>query len=115
MSRDPSNSDWLERNLESARRRVNQLEIDACRIRTDLARLEVANASGVAQAGAAPDIEIPVANGNSVQVLDWQPAAEQIPEGMEILVGEPPDTDAPLTLETSEQVVAPVTGSESWA
>ena len=62
MSRDPSNSDWLERNLESARRRVNQLEIDACRIRTDLARLEVANATGIVHEAIAPDFEQPVAS-----------------------------------------------------
>lgn len=47
MSVEPSNSEWLARNLEATRRRVHQLEIDACRIRTDLARLEVANATGL--------------------------------------------------------------------
>jgi hypothetical protein len=115
MSRDPSTSDWLERNLESARRRVNQLEIDACKIRTDLARLEVANASGVVQSSMAPEIDISGANVSSEQPLDWQPAAELIPDGMEILVGAPPGRDAPISVETSQEVVAaPVTGSESW-
>src|SRR5947208_471893 len=114
MSRDPSTSDWLERNLESARRRVNQLEIDACRIRTDLARLEAANATGVAQVDVAPEIEEPVASVGSERPLDWQPAAELIPDGMEILVGTPRESDAALTVETSEQAVpASVTGSES--
>ncbi|HVT30021.1 MAG TPA: hypothetical protein VHE81_18530 [Lacipirellulaceae bacterium] len=47
MSDHPLNSDWLERALESARRRVRQVEIDACRIRTDLAQLEVTNAASV--------------------------------------------------------------------
>jgi hypothetical protein len=115
MSRDPSNSDWLERNLESARRRVNQLEIDACRIRTDLARLEVANAAGIVQDATAPEIEQAVATGTPEQTLCWQPVAELVPEGMEILVGVPPDVEPPIATDASEPIDAePVPVGESW-
>src|SRR5215213_7433001 len=105
MSRDLSNSDWLERNLESARRRVNQLEIDACKIRTDLARLEVANASGIVDS-VAPELRLPVAIGGTEPSLDWQPAAELVPDGMEILVGETPAVEAPLAADHLDEDVA---------
>lgn len=115
MSRDPSNSDWLERNLESTRRRVNQLEIEACRIRTDLARLEVANATGIIQAATASDIEQPVANDTPDELLQWQPAAELIPDGMEILVGESPAVEAPIAAGDPQQIAAePALADESW-
>jgi hypothetical protein len=115
MSRDLSNADWLERNLESTRRRVKQLEIDACRIKTDLARLEVANAAGIVQDVIAPDIAQPVANDASHQPLDWHPAAELIPDGMEILVGAPPEAGAPIAAEELEPTsTEPVPVSESW-
>jgi hypothetical protein len=116
MSRDLSNSDWVERNLESTRRRVKQLEIEACRIRTDLAQLEVANATGVNQGAIAPDIEQPVANVDPEKPLDWQPAAELIPDGMEILVGAPPVAASPIATEVSEPVrTEAVPAGESWA
>lgn len=115
MSRDPSNSDWLERNLESTRRRVNQLEIDACRIRTDLARLEAVNATGIVQAAVAPDIERPVTNGTPDEPLEWQPAAGLIPDGMEILVGESPAAEAPIAADDPQQIAAePALADESW-
>src|SRR4051794_16213546 len=103
MSRELSNSDWLERKLEAARRRVNQLEIDAYRIRTDLAQIEVANATGIVQDLIAPDIEEPVANGASERALEWQPAADLIPHGMEILVGAPSAVEAPIKAEQLEE------------
>src|SRR3954462_4772419 len=96
MWRDPSTSDWLERKLESARRRVNQLEIDACRIRTDLARLEVANATGIVESAVAPDIDQPVATAVTEQPLNWQPVAELIPDGMELLAGATLAAEAPI-------------------
>src|SRR5262249_27950100 len=99
MSRDPSNSDWWERDFESARRRVKQLEIEACRIRTELARLEVANATGVVPDPVVPDTEHPVANLNSEEPIEWQPAAEQVPDRMEVLVGAPPVAASPITTE----------------
>src|SRR4051794_39032917 len=108
MSRRPSDSDHIEKILESARRDVRQLEIDAARIRTDLAQLEAANAIGVLDGEVAPalhedsyeapaqrETHPPVATAPSA--IEWQPAAAAIPDGMEILVGEElkPD-DAPL-------------------
>ena len=87
MSRNLSQSEWLERNLESARRRVQQLEIDACRIRTDLAELEAANAAGTIAQRAVVDSEQPVAGGPVQSQYDWQPVAASIPEGMEIVAG----------------------------
>src|SRR5436190_1672826 len=103
MSLNPSNSDWLEEALESTRRNVRQLEIDACRIRTDLARIEVANAAGVSNGDVTAavreeepetrqlsqaDKENHLSIGAS-DVLDWQPAGSNGPEGMEILIGAP--------------------------
>src|SRR4051794_36293505 len=106
MSRPSSNSEWLERNLESARRRVNQLEIDACRIRTDLARLEVANATGIVEAAVTYDKEQPVATAAAEQPLDWKPVAESVPDGMELLTGVTPAIEPPIEAEDSEQVAA---------
>jgi hypothetical protein len=115
MSRHTSNPDWLERNLESTRRRVNQLEIDACRIRTDLARLEVANATNVVDGAAAADIEQPPARTAADQPLDWQPVAGLIPDRMELLAGAWLSAKAPIEAEDSEIVVAaPVLAGESW-
>jgi hypothetical protein len=115
MSRDLSNSDWVERNLESTRRRVKQLEIEACRIRTDLAQLEVANATGVVQGAIAPDVEQPVTNVDSEKPLDWQPVAELIPDGMEILVGAPPVVPSPIATEVSGPMLTEaVPAGESW-
>jgi hypothetical protein len=115
MSRESSNSDWVERKLEAARRRVNQIEIEACRIRTDLAQLEAANAAGVVPDGIAPDIEQSVVNGASERPLDWQPAAELLPDGMEILVGAPPAVEVPTAVEVSEDLAAePLPVGESW-
>src|SRR6476620_8204944 len=106
MSQESSNSDWLQEALESTRRNVRQLEIDAYRIRTDLARIEVANAAGVANrsAVAPPVIEEsdqqpqallraeppPVAEADSIE---WQPAAMNGPAGMDVLVGAPPRSE----------------------
>jgi hypothetical protein len=45
---DSDNSDDLEEALESTRRNVRQLEMDTCRVRNDLTRLEVALESGIA-------------------------------------------------------------------
>ncbi len=115
MSRDPCKSEWLERNLESTRRRVNQLEIDACRIRTELARLEVVNATGIVDNRIAPDFEQPIASAVEEPSLDWQPAAELVPGGMEILIGAPPHADAPIAMENLEQPVPePASVGESW-
>jgi hypothetical protein len=115
MSRELSNADWLERNLESTRRRVNQLEIDACRIRTDLARLEVANATGLVNDPIAPNVVHRVANGPSELSLEWQPAADSIPDGMEILVGEAPLVETVAATKASEQAAAePITADVSW-
>src|SRR3954454_21515355 len=99
MSRRPSDPDHIEKILESARRDVRQLEIDAARIRTDLAQLEAANAIGVLDGEVAPlppedpyeaparrDVNSPIAPAPSA--IEWQPAAAAIPDGMEILVGE---------------------------
>lgn len=47
MSLRPSDSDDLEKTLASTRRNVRQLEMDTCRIRNDLTRLEVALESGI--------------------------------------------------------------------
>ena len=47
MSLRPSDSDDLEKTLESTRRNVRQLEMDTCRICNDLTRLEVALESGI--------------------------------------------------------------------
>jgi hypothetical protein len=114
MSRHSSNSDWLERNLESARRRVNQLEIDACRIRTDLARLEVANATGIVEGAVAPDKEQPIARAAAEQPLNWQPVAGLIPDGMELLASATLAAAAPTNEEDSEEVAAePVLAPES--
>ena len=118
MSVDPSNSDWVERALEATRHKVRKLEIDACRIRTDLARIEVANAVGLAPSDLVaplceekvePEADSParststlsalmtlpgsaptptqVSNGSADAVVNWQPAATSMPEGMDILVG----------------------------
>jgi len=91
MSHESSNSDWLQEALESTRRNVRQLEIDAYRIRTDLARIEVANAAGVANGVVSPpviddaghrpqallrDTPLPVAEAESVE---WQQAAPNGP------------------------------------
>src|SRR3954469_5165864 len=115
MSRDRSNSDWVERNLESTRRRVKQLEIEACRIRTDLAQLEVANATGVIRDPVAPDVEQLVANVEPERPLDWQPAAEVVPAGMEILVGAPPVAASPIAIEASCEIPSEVLpAGESW-
>src|SRR3954466_6829364 len=113
MSRDSSNSDWVERNLESARRRVNQLEIDACRIRTDLAQIEVANATGIVGGAIAPDKEQPVTTAVAEQPLNWQPVAKLIPDGMELLAGATLPVEAPVEVENSKQVAAePVLAGE---
>jgi hypothetical protein len=45
---DSDDSDDLEEALESTRRNVRQLEMDTCRVRNDLTRLEVALESGMA-------------------------------------------------------------------
>lgn len=45
---DSDNPDDLEEALESTRRNVRQLEMDTCRVRNDLTRLEVALESGIA-------------------------------------------------------------------
>jgi hypothetical protein len=45
---DSDDSDDLEEALESTRRNVRQLEMDTCRVRSDLTRLEVALESGIA-------------------------------------------------------------------
>ncbi len=116
MALQPSSPDWIEQTLESTRRNVRQLEIDACRIRTDLARIEVANAavkvngeigtplcdaesdastqseagiSALATPPGSPDVEPPGPNRVTDVAFDWQPAAEMVPSGMEILVGAP--------------------------
>jgi hypothetical protein len=101
MSDHPSNSDWFEEKLASTRRSVRKLEIDACRIRTDLARLEAANATGIViedlvptlgdESPAFPDVEQPLLNGAPEEPLDWQSAATPLPEGMDIRVGAPAD------------------------
>jgi hypothetical protein len=115
MSRESSNSEWVERKLEAARRRVNQIEIEACRIRTDLAQLEAANATGVVPDGIAPSVEQPVVNGGTESPLDWQPAADLIPHGMEILVGAPAAIEAPTEAEEPARSVAePVPAGDSW-
>ena len=48
MSLSPSKSDQLEETLESTRRSVRKLEIEAYRIRHDLTRLEAEYAYGLA-------------------------------------------------------------------
>jgi von Willebrand factor type A domain len=45
---DSDDSDELEEALESTRRNVRQLEMDTCRVRNDLTRLEVALEGGIA-------------------------------------------------------------------
>jgi VWA domain-containing protein len=115
MSHDSSNSEWFERDLESARRRVNQLEIDACRIRTDLARLAVANAAGKVPDANAADIEQPVANRATDRPLEWQSAAELTPEGMEILVGARAKVAEAARPEILEPIArASTVSEESW-
>src|SRR5262245_11348699 len=114
MSRDSSKSGWLERKIEATRRRVNQLEIDACKIRTELARIEVANATGVADDSITPGIDRPVAKG-AEQPLDWQPIAELVPDGMELLVGAPPGShEQSAADEFADAPAMPVTGDASW-
>src|SRR3954463_9578836 len=119
MSRRPSDPDHIEKILESARRDVRQLEIDAARIRTDLAQLEAANAIGVLDGEVAPPLHedsyeapaqreaySPVAPAPSA--IEWQPAAASIPDEMEILVGEElkpdkaPPTEASAAVEPFE-------------
>jgi hypothetical protein len=115
MSRDLSNADWVERNLESTRRRVKQLEIEACRIRTDLAQIEVANATGVVHDTIAPDVEQPIANVDSEKPLDWQAAVELIPDRMEILVGATPVATSAIGNGSSEPIpTAALPAEESW-
>jgi hypothetical protein len=133
MSDRPPNSDWLEQALASTRRRVRQVEIDACRIRTDLAQIEVANAAGIVDGSIsaplgdelsdtsqqtvmhvealAPSLELPVFDDPVKTVapdvgLDWQPAATPLPERMDILVSAPPPTDAPTHAESPPQAAA---------
>jgi hypothetical protein len=123
MSREPSNSDWLEQALESARRNVRQIEIDACRLRTDLAQLEVANAAVVVDdrlvarlrdsesvspstpsqcaiaSATAPEVartDHPPRIGAPDNALDWQPATVPAPVGMELLIGAPTPTEGPF-------------------
>src|SRR4051812_3064571 len=111
MSLRPSDSDHIDKILESARRDVRQLEIDAARIRTDLALLEAANAIGVLDSEVAPVLEetvidaptAPVTRSSSDAVpsaVEWQPAAPVVPDGMEILIGEETPADAPLLSDT---------------
>jgi hypothetical protein len=95
MSRDSSKSGWLERKLEATRRRVNQLEIDACKIRTELARIEVANATGAPVEDEALQPDGPVRKNATEQPLDWQPIAEHVPDGMELLVAAPAESHEP--------------------
>lgn len=109
MSHDPSNTEWLEKALDSTRRNVRQLEIDACRIRTDLARIEVANATGPSSGDVTAPLREeesdiphhgPLRNENQVpvaasQAIDWQPAAPTGPDGIDILVGAPSHAESP--------------------
>jgi hypothetical protein len=113
MSRNPSNSDWVRQKLESARRRVNQLEIDACRIRTDLVQIEVANATGLIteELPHPSHIETHVANADA-SALDWQPAADAVPEGMEILVGSP-QSESPTATPIAEPLASDAESPES--
>ncbi len=119
--------------LSIPRRRVRQVEIDACRIRTDLARLEVANAAEVvddsisaplreylsdtsqqttvreealAPAPQLPIFDDPVRNLAPDVGRDWQPAATPLPDGMDILVSTPLTTDAPPDAENPHQPAA---------
>src|SRR5262245_6099878 len=46
MSRNPTDPDSFDETLESAHRTLRRLEVDTCRLRTDLTRLEVALEDG---------------------------------------------------------------------
>ena len=108
MSRDPSNSDWWDEKFEATRRSVRQMEIEACRIRTNLAQLEAVNATGVITEETAvpereeyadrPQVTSAVTSDGQTD-LDWWPVSESRPEGLEILVAVPaPDEASPLPI-----------------
>lgn len=115
MSTGPSNSDRLEQTLESTRRSVRQLEIEAHRIRADLTRIEAEVESGVAGADVlesrrrdlsdvhrrarevareVPAFEVTAPISDPVAAPapapNWQPAAEPLPAGIDIQLGGPP-------------------------
>jgi hypothetical protein len=129
MSLRPSDSDRIEKILESTRRDVRQLEIDAARIRTDLAQLEAVNAVGVLDGEVAPVLDedpietsappaAPSAVPATPSALDWQPAAAVVPDGMEILVGVEPQSDESSPIEDSvdpEPITTDVPGTETPA
>lgn len=131
MSLRPPTSDELEETLESTRRNVRQLEIDAYRIRTDLTRLEVALESGVVHgdsvepsrdeaagashptplrldARAAPPgaltPEHPLAMAASVVASEWQPVAGPFAEGVDDFLSAPPLSAARSPLENPQDV-----------
>jgi hypothetical protein len=131
MSTSPSNSDRLEDTLESTRRSVRQLEIDAYRIRADLTRIEAElDAEGDRDPATLPRREVipvptpatptsasvnalattprvyPIDGAPTITVpttsLDWQASvAPSLPDGMNLLVGTSPQIAAPSVLETA--------------
>jgi hypothetical protein len=130
MSDDPSKPDWWAQILKSARRNVRQLEIDACRIRTDLARLEAANAvenvdgdiaslfqddeidrhheDAPPKEPTAINVDSAPANGAPKNAIDWRSASESNPEGMEILVAA---TSPEITAHLDATEISPTVGS----
>lgn len=139
MSLSPSNSDRLEETLESTRRNVRQLEIDAYRIRTDLTRLEVALEDGVGTGDAAaaprhevlecpqparlrldalatslevPVVEYPAPVSAPDDTPDWQATAAPLPEGTENLLGPTPEFAAPTPPRKPQHVVAEPSDAE---
>ncbi len=115
MSHDLSQSEWLERKLESARRRVQQLEIDACRIRTDLAQLGLANASGIITDELAGDVVSPRAPRPLQPSNDWRPVGESAPMGLEIATdASPQGIEAISASPFDESAIKAETASDSW-
>jgi hypothetical protein len=121
MPSHPPDSEPLEAALESTRRNVRQLEIQTHRIRADLTRIEAAiESEGECDGPDAPlsaevvhlrraassvdsrptqqavtELTGRVLEGRPQEALDWQPASDSLPDGMEILVCAPRDKEFP--------------------
>jgi hypothetical protein len=126
MSRNPTESDSLDETLESAHRTLRRLEVDTCRLRNDLTRLQVAVEDGVTGPAVKPAqreevalLERDAAQEARVAEPEWsQPLLDDVtPDFSQLPAAEVAEVDDALPTEDAEPVdetVVAKPSSQRW-